>query len=101
MNIGIFFCDLCDEYKKEYSEYQRNEIANNFAKTFMEMLVGVEIQQSFSNAEITLKCIKLKKQYLNELLNFAIKNRQNIEILKLEATKHEDWFQKEIEKLQL
>ena len=94
------FCNLCDENGMDYLEYQRYEIITAFAKRFFEMLVGVEKQQSFSNAELTLKCIKLKKQCLDELLDIASKNQRNIEKLKLEARKHAHWFEKEIEKIQ-
>lgn len=94
------FCEICDKNEFNFSEYQRSEVTTNFAKNYLDMLVKVE-QQSFSNGELASKCLKVQKQYLDELLNITIKNQRNIENLKLEARRHEYWFEKEIQKLNL
>ena len=93
------FCKLCDDNRDDFLEYQRYEITTSFAKRYLEMLVGVEKQQSFSQVELTSKCLKIQKQYLDELLSLAMKNQRNIEKLKLEASKHAHWFELEIEKI--
>lgn len=92
------YCKSLDEKRNNYLEYQRQEITYNFVKKFSEMLIRVKSFKSFSNAELTLKCLKIKKQCIEEMLDISEKTKKNTEKLLLDSKKHEDWFEKEIAK---